>query len=145
MVARAAAKAAGEGNPYRAYVTFLAGDGDYVRGAVGLAKGLRKLGSAYPMVSEVIGTWQLAFWPHDLRRVVIIEHCPQVLLPWSPEVRPVDRELRVIDREVLVAPVDGAVVEHEVVDCAGSVLSCAVTVLDSPFSGLSCRRRTKIR
>ncbi|RWW33076.1 hypothetical protein GW17_00002225 [Ensete ventricosum] len=44
MVARAAAKAAGEGNPYRA------GDGDYVKGAVGLAKGLRKLGSAYPMV-----------------------------------------------------------------------------------------------
>lgn len=33
-----------------AYVTFLAGDGDYVMGVVGLAKGLRKVGSAYPLV-----------------------------------------------------------------------------------------------
>lgn len=38
----------------RAYVTFLAGDGDYVKGAVGLAKGLRKVGSAYPLVVAVL-------------------------------------------------------------------------------------------
>lgn len=40
--------------PRRAYVTFLAGDGDYVKGAVGLAKGLRKVGSAYPLVVAVL-------------------------------------------------------------------------------------------
>ncbi|KAG1368014.1 Galactinol synthase 1 [Cocos nucifera] len=38
----------------RAYVTFLAGDGDYVKGAVGLAKGLRKARSAYPLVVAVL-------------------------------------------------------------------------------------------
>ncbi|OAY73568.1 Galactinol synthase 1 [Ananas comosus] len=36
------------------YVTFLAGDGDYVKGVVGLAKGLRKVGSAYPLVVVVL-------------------------------------------------------------------------------------------
>ncbi|CAL9238078.1 unnamed protein product [Arabidopsis halleri] len=34
----------------RAYVTFLAGNGDYVKGVVGLAKGLRKVKSAYPLI-----------------------------------------------------------------------------------------------
>lgn len=34
-----------------AYVTFLAGDGDYV---VGLAKGLRKVNSLYPLVVAVL-------------------------------------------------------------------------------------------
>ncbi|XP_011019276.1 PREDICTED: galactinol synthase 2-like [Populus euphratica] len=34
----------------RAYVTFLAGNGDYVKGVVGLAKGLRKVKSVYPLV-----------------------------------------------------------------------------------------------
>ncbi|RWW71649.1 hypothetical protein BHE74_00020592, partial [Ensete ventricosum] len=38
----------------RAYVTFLAGDGDYVKGVVGLAKGLRKVKSAYPLVVAVL-------------------------------------------------------------------------------------------
>ncbi|CAM0878060.1 unnamed protein product [Alopecurus aequalis] len=33
-----------------AYVTFLAGDGDYWKGVVGLAKGLRAVKSAYPLV-----------------------------------------------------------------------------------------------
>ncbi|KAF8039329.1 hypothetical protein BT93_B1764 [Corymbia citriodora subsp. variegata] len=36
--------------PKRAYVTFLAGNGDYVKGVVGLAKGLRKSKAAYPLV-----------------------------------------------------------------------------------------------
>lgn len=34
----------------RAYVTFLAGNKDYVKGVVGLAKGLRKVKSKYPLV-----------------------------------------------------------------------------------------------
>ncbi|XVE77513.1 hypothetical protein DITRI_Ditri13aG0069000 [Diplodiscus trichospermus] len=40
--------------PKRAYVTFLAGNGDYVKGVVGLAKGLRKVKSAYPLVVAVL-------------------------------------------------------------------------------------------
>ncbi|KAL9402044.1 hypothetical protein Peur_005893 [Populus x canadensis] len=38
----------------RAYVTFLAGNGDYVKGVVGLAKGLRKVKSAYPLVVAIL-------------------------------------------------------------------------------------------
>lgn len=38
----------------RAYVTFLAGNGDYVKGVAGLAKGLRKAKSAYPLVVAVL-------------------------------------------------------------------------------------------
>lgn len=38
----------------RAFVTFLAGNGDYVKGVVGLAKGLRKLKSAYPLVVAIL-------------------------------------------------------------------------------------------
>ncbi|KAL0290232.1 UNVERIFIED_CONTAM: Galactinol synthase 2 [Sesamum angustifolium] len=38
----------------RAYVTFLAGNGDYVKGVVGLAKGLRKAKSKYPLVVAVL-------------------------------------------------------------------------------------------
>lgn len=40
--------------PRYAYVTFLAGDGDYVKGVVGLAKGLRKVGAAFPLVVAVL-------------------------------------------------------------------------------------------
>ena len=40
--------------PNRAYVAFLAGNGDYVKGVVGLAKGLRKVKSAYPLVVAVL-------------------------------------------------------------------------------------------
>ncbi|XP_030545069.1 galactinol synthase 1-like [Rhodamnia argentea] len=38
----------------KGYVTFLAGSGDYVKGVVGLAKGLRKVKSAYPLVVAVL-------------------------------------------------------------------------------------------
>lgn len=38
----------------RAYVTFLAGNGDYVKGVVGLAKGLRKVQSTYPLVVAML-------------------------------------------------------------------------------------------
>lgn len=37
-----------------AFVTFLAGDGDYVKGVVGLAKGLRKVRSAYPLIVAML-------------------------------------------------------------------------------------------
>ncbi|KAJ3676040.1 hypothetical protein LUZ60_003452 [Juncus effusus] len=37
-----------------AYVTFLAGDGDYVKGVVGLLKGLRRVKSSYPLVVAVL-------------------------------------------------------------------------------------------
>lgn len=40
----------------RACATFLAGNGDYVKGVVGLAKGLRKVRSAYPLVVAVLPT-----------------------------------------------------------------------------------------
>ncbi|KAL1350881.1 hypothetical protein HN51_014860 [Arachis hypogaea] len=40
--------------PRRAYVTFLAGNGDYVKGVVGLVKGLRKVKSAYPLVVAIL-------------------------------------------------------------------------------------------
>nr|QCQ29564.1 galactinol synthase [Camellia fraterna] len=38
----------------RAYVTFFAGTGDYVKGVVGLAKGLRKVKSAYRLVVAIL-------------------------------------------------------------------------------------------
>ncbi|KAF8390428.1 hypothetical protein HHK36_024954 [Tetracentron sinense] len=38
----------------RAYVAFLAGNGDYVKGVVGLAKGLRKVASKYPLVVAIL-------------------------------------------------------------------------------------------
>lgn len=54
----------------RAYVTFLAGDGDYVKGVVGLAKGLRKVKSAYPLVVAV-----LPDVPAEHRRVLVSQGC----------------------------------------------------------------------
>lgn len=41
-------------HPTKGYVTFLAGSGDYVKGVVGLAKGLRKVKSAYPLVVAIL-------------------------------------------------------------------------------------------
>ncbi|MQL99609.1 hypothetical protein Taro_032336 [Colocasia esculenta] len=52
------------------YVTFLAGDGDYVKGVVGLAKGLRKVGSAYPLVVAV-----LPDVPESHRRLLRTQGC----------------------------------------------------------------------
>ncbi|XP_057471472.1 galactinol synthase 2-like [Actinidia eriantha] len=43
-----------EAMPNRAYVAFLAGNGDYVKGVVGLAKGLRKAKSLYPLVVAIL-------------------------------------------------------------------------------------------
>ncbi|KAK6146254.1 hypothetical protein DH2020_020123 [Rehmannia glutinosa] len=54
----------------RAYVTFLAGNGDYVKGVVGLAKGLRKAKSEYPLVVAV-----LPDVPQDHRKILVSQGC----------------------------------------------------------------------
>lgn len=54
LIEDAAAVANRTGGKRRAYVTFLAGNGDYVKGVVGLAKGLRKSNSAYPLVVAIL-------------------------------------------------------------------------------------------
>ena len=53
-----------------AYVTFLAGAGDYVKGVVGLAKGLRKVGCAFPLVVAL-----LADVPVEHRRILVEQGC----------------------------------------------------------------------
>ncbi|KAG6421861.1 hypothetical protein SASPL_118420 [Salvia splendens] len=53
-----------------AYVTFLAGAGDYVKGVVGLAKGLRKVGTAFPLVVAI-----LADVPVEHRRILVEQGC----------------------------------------------------------------------
>ncbi|KAA8536717.1 hypothetical protein F0562_029195 [Nyssa sinensis] len=54
----------------RAYVTFLAGIGDYVKGVVGLAKGLRKVRTAYPLVVAV-----LPDVPEEHRCILVSQGC----------------------------------------------------------------------
>ncbi|XP_065859811.1 galactinol synthase 2-like isoform X2 [Euphorbia lathyris] len=56
--------------PSRAYVTFLAGNGDYIKGVVGLAKGLRKVKSPYPLVVAV-----LPDVPLEHRRILQSQGC----------------------------------------------------------------------
>ncbi|KAG8472646.1 hypothetical protein CXB51_034538 [Gossypium anomalum] len=56
--------------PKRAYVTFLAGNGDYVKGVVGLAKGLRKVNSKYPLVVAL-----LPDVPEDHRKILVDQGC----------------------------------------------------------------------
>ncbi|KAK4487566.1 hypothetical protein RD792_005780 [Penstemon davidsonii] len=53
-----------------AYVTFLAGDGDYFKGVIGLVKGLRKVKSAFPLVVAV-----LPDVPEEHRRVLVEQGC----------------------------------------------------------------------
>ncbi|KAK9161795.1 hypothetical protein Syun_008136 [Stephania yunnanensis] len=54
MMSRAVGMAKQGSLQSRAYVSFLAGNGEYVKGVVGLAKGLRKVKSAYPLVVAVL-------------------------------------------------------------------------------------------
>lgn len=54
----------------RAYVTFLAGNGDYIKGVVGLAKGLRKVKSAYPLVVAI-----LSDVPDEHRQILKSQGC----------------------------------------------------------------------
>ncbi|XP_057792169.1 galactinol synthase 2-like [Salvia miltiorrhiza] len=71
------------GGPRHAYVTFLAGDGDYVKGVVGLAKGLRKVGAAFPLVVAV-----LPDVPADHRRLLVAQGCIlREIQPASPPAR----------------------------------------------------------
>ncbi|KAL5795776.1 hypothetical protein ACOSQ2_000596 [Xanthoceras sorbifolium] len=56
--------------PSRAYVTFLAGNGDYVKGVVGLAKGLRKAKTQYPLVVAV-----LPDVPEEHRKILESQGC----------------------------------------------------------------------
>ncbi|XP_035832414.1 galactinol synthase 2-like [Helianthus annuus] len=56
--------------PRRAYVTFLAGDGDYWKGVVALAKGLRKAKSIYPLVVAM-----LPDVPMDHRQKLLSQGC----------------------------------------------------------------------
>lgn len=51
-------------------MTFLAGNGDYVKGVVGLAKGLRKAKSAYPLVVAI-----LPDVPEDHRQILVSQGC----------------------------------------------------------------------
>ncbi|XP_030549515.1 galactinol synthase 2-like [Rhodamnia argentea] len=54
----------------RAFVTFLAGNKDYVKGVVGLAKGLRKAKSAYPLVVAI-----LPDVPAEHRQILVDQGC----------------------------------------------------------------------
>jgi inositol 3-alpha-galactosyltransferase len=54
----------------RAYVTFLAGNGDYVKGVVGLAKGLRKAKSSYPLMVAI-----LPDVPEEHRKILESQGC----------------------------------------------------------------------
>ncbi|KAL9811280.1 Galactinol synthase 6 [Arabidopsis thaliana] len=54
----------------RAYVTFLAGNKDYWMGVVGLAKGLRKVKSAYPLVVAT-----LPDVPEEHRQILVAQGC----------------------------------------------------------------------
>ncbi|XP_030957074.1 galactinol synthase 2-like [Quercus lobata] len=56
--------------PGKAYVTFLAGNGDYVKGVVGLAKGLRKVKTKYPLVVAI-----LPDVPEDHREILVSQGC----------------------------------------------------------------------
>ncbi|RWR94373.1 galactinol synthase 1 [Cinnamomum micranthum f. kanehirae] len=58
------------GFPELAYVTFLAGDGDEIEGVVGLAKGLRKVKTVYPLVVAV-----LPDVPEEHRRLLESQGC----------------------------------------------------------------------
>ncbi|KAL3728450.1 hypothetical protein ACJRO7_033091 [Eucalyptus globulus] len=76
-VTRAAAAAAKTSEDERpagarscAYVTFLAGDGDYVKGVIGLAKGLRKAQSENPLVVAM-----LPDVPAEHRRMLTEQGC----------------------------------------------------------------------
>lgn len=68
--ANAAAAQAKANGKSRAFVTFLAGNGDYIKGVVGLAKGLRKVKSKYPLVVAI-----LPDVPPEHRRILVAQGC----------------------------------------------------------------------
>ncbi|PNX58274.1 galactinol synthase [Trifolium pratense] len=54
----------------RAFVTFLAGNADYIKGVVGLAKGLRKTKTMYPLVVAI-----LPDVPQEHRKILVSQGC----------------------------------------------------------------------
>ncbi|KAK4402105.1 Galactinol synthase 1 [Sesamum angolense] len=71
-----------------AYVTFLVGDGDYVKGVICLAKGLRKVKAAYPLVVAV-----LPDVPEDHRNLLVNQGCLlREIEPVSPPVGNMDSQ-----------------------------------------------------
>lgn len=60
-----------------AFVTFLAGAGDYVKGVIGLAKGIRKVKSVYPLVVAV-----LPDVPAEHRRLLAEQGCIVKAIDW---------------------------------------------------------------
>ncbi|CAK9158168.1 unnamed protein product [Ilex paraguariensis] len=59
-----------KGYSKKAYITFLAGNGDFIKGVVGLAKGLRKVKSAYPLVVAI-----LPDVPEEHREILRSQNC----------------------------------------------------------------------
>lgn len=53
-----------------AFVTFLAGNADYIKGVVGLAKGLRKTKTMYPLVVAI-----LPDVPEEHRKILVSQGC----------------------------------------------------------------------
>ncbi|CAJ2631760.1 unnamed protein product [Trifolium pratense] len=58
------------GGKGRAFVTFLAGNADYIKGVVGLAKGLRKTKTMYPLVVAI-----LPDVPQEHRKILVSQGC----------------------------------------------------------------------
>ncbi|XP_057792134.1 galactinol synthase 2-like isoform X2 [Salvia miltiorrhiza] len=75
-----------------AYVTFLAGDGDYVKGVVCLAKGLRRVQAAYPLVVAV-----LPDVPEEHRNMLLNQGC--LLREIDPVLPPVSNKESSFARE----------------------------------------------
>jgi hypothetical protein len=59
-----------DGGKGRAFVTFLAGNADYIKGVVGLAKGLRKTKTMYPLVVAI-----LPDVPQEHRKILVSQGC----------------------------------------------------------------------
>lgn len=74
----------------RAYVTFLAGNGDYVKGVVGLAKGLIKAKSMYPLVVAI-----LPDVPEEHRMILTRHGCiVKEIEPLAPSLQSSDKYAR---------------------------------------------------
>ena len=68
----------------RAFVTFLAGCGDYIQGVIGLVKSLRKVRSVYPLVvavlDDVLMNIERSYGPTNASFVRLIRFDPMVVI-----------------------------------------------------------------
>ncbi|KAJ8421481.1 hypothetical protein Cgig2_010239 [Carnegiea gigantea] len=87
----------------RAFVTFLAGNGDYVDGVVGLAKGLRKAKSRYPLVVAV-----LPDVPEEHRWILVLPGCMSLFI--CPRTK-LNLQWLIIYCQLLVTPNMGGTIE----------------------------------